>query len=354
MSSSGGRGGKGNGHSANTRITFNLTALPTDRMSSSGGRGGKGSGGWKRPAPASSDSPAAKAPKLGGKGKGGKGKGSSRSDYFRMIDVVYQSAMTNNACLKFIHGQSCEGSSCRFGHWCYWKDGLSIHWARRDVGDLPSKEQVDSIRQIRNDANVYVLDAEETTESALAPVAPAPTFIVIDEAHTDEVKPVKKSSSEILKPSLRLSEWEREKKGLLTQIASLEHKKGAPNLKEGELSNIEKRINRANAKLLEGERRCAARDNLDDVRCGRADEGLPKSTASEFRYVLVPAKSWEVYDSADDEAIPGAIDQGNILESHNSDQVQSMKWLFYQLVQGLARPEGDRGKKGQFIPPPSC
>ena len=84
---------------------------------------------------------------------------------------------------------------------------------------------------------------------------------------------------------------------------------GDPDISDSETEKLKVRLGRVQAKLQEGQRRCDARDDDGDVRCGRADEGLPESTANEFRYILVPAKSWGEYNPADDESVPGAVDQ---------------------------------------------
>ena len=315
-------------------------------MSSSGGKGGKGGGARKRQKGSSFSVPAAKSQKTGKGGKGGKG------NNLRLLEVVYKSVLEHRACLKFVQGQSC--TDCGYSHFCYWAEGSNVHWSMRNDGDVPTAEQINSIRLHPNDRTNYVLDEFETkTGQTSAQVASAPANVIVI---ADEESEDKKSGNEtsILKPYLRHNEWESKKRGLEFQIAGLQHRLTAPDLTETGKLGIEKKIAQFNERLREGERRCAARDDADDGRCGRADEGLPECTANEFRYVLVPAKFWEAYDPADDESIPGVADQGAVLDTHTKEQVHSMTWLFYQLVQGLARPEGDSRKKGQFIPPPSC
>ena len=324
-------------------------------MSSSGGKGGK-SGDGRTPKRqhqgSSSSAPASKSQKTNGKGGkgGGKGKGKGNKG-IRLLDVVYQYAMNHRVCLKFIQGQACV--NCHFDHYCFWSEGSNVHWITKDVGDLPTTEQVNSIRFDYNDQIEYTLDDTEFDPAQTpAQVASTPAAIVIADDQSEE----KKSAGEpsFLRPCLRQNEWEKEKRGLDAQLATLQYNMGAPDISDSETEKLKVRLGRVQAKLQEGQRRCDARDDDGDVRCGRADEGLPESTANEFRYILVPAKSWGEYNPADDGSVPGAVDQGITLDSHTKEQVQSMKWLFFQLVQGLAQPEGNSRKKGQFIPPPSC
>ena len=269
--------------------------------------------------------------------------------------MVYNSAKKHRACLKFIQGEPCT-EDCIFTHYCYWAEGPKVHWTMGDVGNLPTAAQVNSIRFSRGDMTDYVLDDEEFKPEqapAQTPAQAAPTpVIVIPDDQPEEKESVKEPPS--LKPCLRQGEWEKEKRGLDFQISALRYEMGAPNITESDAEKLQMRVDRAQAKLQEGQRRCDARDDVGDIRCGRADEGLPESTANEFRYILVPAKSWGEYNAADDDSVPGAIGRGIILDSHSEEQIQSMKNLFYQLVQGLAQPEGNSRKKGQFIPPPSC
>ena len=326
------------------------------QMSSSGGKGSKGGAGGNGRIPkrqrqgSTSSAPAAPASKSQKSGKGGKGKG-NRNDNMRLLDVVFHYARNNGVCLKFVQGQACV--NCRFDHYCFWAEGSNVHWITKDVGDLPTAEQIDSIRYDHNDKTEYTLDETEFDPAQTpAQVTSTPAAIVIADDQAEEKKSAEEPS--FLKPCLRQNEWEKEKGGLDAQIRTLEHNLGAPGNSESDTQKIEERLERVRAKLQEGQRRCDARDDYADVRCGRADEGLPESTANEFRYILVPAKSWGEYNPADDGSVPGAADQGTILDQHTKEQVQSMTWLFYQLVQGLAQPEGNSRKKGQFIPPPSC
>ena len=330
--------------------------------SGKGGKGGKGGGkgshhpgqGQKRPAPPSGAAPPAKM----SRGSRGRNKGKGRPEPIKVLQAIYDDAMQNKSCLRFMIGQACD-PGCGYNHFWYWLADLhetTIHWQKKDVSDRPPVEVVNSISIRPYDPRVFTVDKEESKYSGgavSAQVASANSAaIIIDDGDDEQGEEVKAEIDEpeeepdILPPALRQSEWDKQKRVLLVREKTIEINLTNPGLKPRDRENLQLRLKGIKDNLMEGQRRQDKRDEPPALRCSQAEEGLRSSTANEFRYILVPAGSWGEYCSDDDEAVPDVPDQGHILDKHTNDQIKSMIWLFYQLVQGLARPEGEYGKKG--------